>query len=77
MGWNNPDITRLADMGKAETDPAKRYKIYREFSEIFAVDGPFAPIAQETSQFAFRKNIHGWDNNPDYYGMDFSVLYIE
>jgi len=77
MGWNNPDITRLADKGKAETDPAKRYEIYRELSEIFAVDGPFAPIAQETSQFAFRENIQGWDNNPDYYGMDFSVIYVE
>lgn len=76
-GYENDEIDRLAELGLIEVDLEKRYEIYREISEIFAEDGPYAFIAQAVISRAFRKDIHGFDQNPSISEIDFSVLYRE
>ena len=56
-------------------DINKRYKLYRELSELYAKEAPVVFIGQEVTSMAFRSDIYGWDGNPDPYQGDFAVVY--
>ena len=34
-GYDDPDINRLLDEGRSETDPDKRIEIYKQINEVF------------------------------------------
>jgi peptide/nickel transport system substrate-binding protein len=38
-GINNPEINRIFDEGRSETDPAARAEIYKELPKVFAEEG--------------------------------------
>jgi peptide/nickel transport system substrate-binding protein len=70
-------LEELADEALKTTDLEKRYQLYREISEIMAEDGPVAFIGQQVLKIPMRKNLHGWDKNPDYYIYDWAKFYKE
>lgn len=76
-GWKNDKIEALADKAMTATVPEERYKLYRELSEEFAVDGPEAFIGQEIGLNVFSKNVSGFDGNPNAFEFDYAVLHRE
>jgi len=74
-GWKNDKIEKLADEAMVATDPEVRYKLYRELSEEFALDGPEAFIGQEIGLNVFSKDVMGFDGNPNAFAFDYAVLY--
>ena len=74
-GWKNDKIEELADQAMTATDPERRYELYRELSEEFAVDGPEAFIGQEIGLNVFAKDVFGFDGNPNAFEFDYAVLY--
>ena len=74
-GWENDRIEALADEGMTATDPDLRYKLYRDLSEEFFLDGPEAFIGQEIGLNVFSKDVFGFDGNPNAFEFDYAVLY--
>lgn len=73
--WDFSEVERLADEALKTSDTKKRYQLYRKISEIMADTGPVAFIGQQVLKMPFRKDVHGWDKNPDYYIYDWAKLY--
>ena len=46
-----------------------------KINRIFAENGPNAFIGQELGNFVCRKDIHGYDGNPNPSELDYAVLY--
>jgi len=74
-GYSNAEVDRLADLAVQESDTGKRFELLMKINRIFAKNGPNAFIAQELSNFVCRKDIHGFDGNPDSSLQDYAVLY--
>ena len=73
--WDYAELDKIADEAMVETDLQKRYEDYRKYSELFVLKGPWATIAQEIQNLAFRSDILGWNGNPDPYASDYATLY--
>ncbi len=70
-------LEELADEALKTTDLQKRYQLYREISDIMAEEGPVAFIGQQVLKIPMKKNLSGWDKNPDYYIYDWAKFYKE
>jgi peptide/nickel transport system substrate-binding protein len=57
--YENPDVTRLMDLGAAEGDEAKRLEYYKEVQQIVHDDAPYVPLFYPQGSFGVKKGVGG------------------
>jgi peptide/nickel transport system substrate-binding protein len=62
--YENPDLTRLLDLGKITLDTQKRNQVYLEALAILNKDVPLIPLFHLNRTMAFSKKISGLGFNP-------------
>jgi len=62
--YENPELTRLLDLGKITMDAQKRSQIYQEALAILNQDIPWIPLFHEVRTIACNKRIAGLGFNP-------------
>ncbi|NOY53035.1 MAG: ABC transporter substrate-binding protein [Deltaproteobacteria bacterium] len=62
--YKNPEIDRLLEAGRRETDPAKRKRIYGRVQEILARDLPYVSLWYYDNVAVFSKRLHGFVLDP-------------
>lgn len=60
-GYSNPRADRLLEEGRKTLDPQKRYKIYREFVELFHQEVPLLYYLISPNVFAYRSYLKGFE----------------
>ncbi|MCC6790138.1 MAG: ABC transporter substrate-binding protein, partial [Thermomicrobiales bacterium] len=63
--YTNPEVDRLIMDGLYETDPAKREAMSKQAQKIIVEEAPWALLFQINYVVAARKNIKGFNWNPD------------
>lgn len=66
-------ILDLIAQAKVETDPATRTDIFNQLQDFAQTDSAFAPFNVPAVQTAYRSNIQGYINHPQW-GFDLSLL---
>lgn len=61
--YENPEVDRLLDEGRQETDPEKRLAIYKEVQQIIAEDQPMVFIHHKDYLLGVSNAIEGFDIN--------------
>ena len=64
IGYSNPEVDRLVDQGRAETDQAKRAKLYHDAQNMVNDDAVYIMISEGTKVTAFRDWISNWHPHP-------------
>ncbi|HEX6863385.1 MAG TPA: ABC transporter substrate-binding protein [Thermoanaerobaculia bacterium] len=59
LGYANPELDAVLEMGAATLDLEKRARSYHRAQEILARDMPIAPLAEAVSVSAFSRNVRG------------------
>jgi peptide/nickel transport system substrate-binding protein len=59
IGYNNPKIDKLIELGRTELNPDKRQKIYHEFSKTLLEDSPIVYLSAGYGLTAMHKRIQG------------------
>jgi len=80
MHSNNPEVDRLFDLGRVETDTAKRQEIYTEIQKIIQDDAYFFPLLENKRIVVINSSIKGVEDAklvPIYTFEDMSKLYFE
>jgi peptide/nickel transport system substrate-binding protein len=67
QGYNNPQVDKLIQDARNETDTAKRRAIYFELMKI-AFEDPITLYLQPTAFNVMRTWVRGWYNNPSFFG---------
>ncbi|AJQ96485.1 ABC transporter substrate-binding protein [Gynuella sunshinyii] len=62
--YNNPQVTKLVEQGRLETDPAKREVIYMELQKIAKEEVNWVDLYYSPYRNVTRKNITGFYQNP-------------
>lgn len=62
INYSNPRVDKLLEQGRLELNPAKRMKIYHEFSRILLEDSPIVYLYEGYGLPAIHKRVHGIDN---------------
>ncbi len=57
---NNPELDKLLEEGRSESDPEKRNEIYREIVEIMDEECVVAPMYCKTQGYALSKDLKGF-----------------
>ena len=65
MNYVNPETSKLVEQAALEADPAKREVLYQQIVGIIQDDGPVAVFALGMQQYAARKEISGFVNEPN------------
>jgi len=60
----NPEVDRLLDLGRQETDLTKRHEIYIEAQRLIHEGIPIIYMSEGESYIAMRKNVRGFEINP-------------
>ncbi|HVE98237.1 MAG TPA: ABC transporter substrate-binding protein [Mycobacteriales bacterium] len=63
-GFDNPEIFKLLEDGRTETDLAKRTAIYQEVNRKIMEFLPGVPYAHTKPSLAFRKDVKGYVTSP-------------
>jgi ABC-type transport system substrate-binding protein len=58
----NPEIDRLSDEGRAETDPRARHSLYRRIEEILEKDAHLLPLFHDQVYAFVRPEVEGFDH---------------
>jgi peptide/nickel transport system substrate-binding protein len=70
MSYQNPELDKLIDAARFETDPKKYAATLQQFITIAYTDVPRIPVVQPVMDVAMQKNVHGftyWFHlQPDY-----------
>lgn len=75
--YSNPEVDKLIEEGRKETDSAKRKEIYAKAQEIEIKDAVFIPIRNGEQIAAINKNVKGFWMNPSGYLMINEVSILE
>ena len=69
--WNNEEASRLLDEGRAESDPAKRRKIYAEFQRVMAETVPTIMLFSADHVTVRSEAVKNFTQHPTgwYYGL--------
>ncbi|HXF82938.1 MAG TPA: ABC transporter substrate-binding protein [bacterium] len=67
QGYSNPQVDKLIQDARNETDPAKRRAIYFQLMRI-AYEDPITLYLQPTGFIVMRNWVRGWYNNPAFFG---------
>jgi peptide/nickel transport system substrate-binding protein len=65
--YSNPEVDKLIEEGRKETDPVKRKEIYAKAQEIEIKDAVFIPIRNGEQIAAINNNVKGFWMNPSGY----------
>jgi len=57
----NPEIDRLTDEGRAETDPRTRHSLYRKVEDLIAKDALLLPLFHDQVYAFARPEVEGFD----------------
>lgn len=57
--YKNPEVDKLLEQGKAETDPEKRKQIYLQAEQKIMADAAVLPMVDELSVWGFKANVSG------------------
>ena len=60
--FGNPEIDRLTDEGRAETDPRARHSLYRRIEEILAREALILPLFHDQVYAFSRPEVEGFDH---------------
>jgi len=63
--YENAEVDKLLDQAKAETDQAKREKLYWQVQDILWKEAPYIWLWHDDSDLAMRKNVKGVAARPD------------
>jgi oligopeptide transport system substrate-binding protein len=63
-GWSNAEYDRLIATARAETDAAKRLKLFHQAERILMDEVPLIPIYYYVDKNQVRANIRGFHRNP-------------
>lgn len=74
--YQNPEVDRLLEEGRATTDPARRKEIYDQVQEKLAQDCPEIPLTNIVWNAVRRKNVGGWIYTPITGGVYLKRLYL-
>lgn len=58
--YQNPDMDRLIESARFETDPKKYAELVREFTKLALADVPRMPLFQPNTDVAMQKNVTGY-----------------
>ena len=62
--FSDPEVDRLLNLGRQETDIAKRHDIYIEVQRLIHAGSPIIYMNEGESQIAMGKNVRGFEINP-------------
>jgi peptide/nickel transport system substrate-binding protein len=77
--YKNPDVDKLLEQARIETDQTKRDQLYSQAVEKIYTDSPEVWAIQTNERIAHRSSVKGYEYNLSYYkeGIDFSKIYKE
>lgn len=64
MGYSNPEVDKLLEQGRAESEQAKRKTIYDQAQELIAADAPMAFLYNMKQTDAVRNTVKGFYHLP-------------
>ena len=64
--YANPEVDRLLEAARAETDPARRAELYKEMQAIVHEDAPWAFIANWKQNAVAGANVKGFELQPSF-----------
>ena len=59
MNYENPQMDRLIEQARAESDPAARYRLYEEIQTMMVDDAPVVPVWQGTAWAVAKQDVRG------------------
>lgn len=62
IGYNNPNVDQLLELGRTELNPDKRQKIYHAFAKALLADSPIVYLSAGYGLSAIHKRIKGIDS---------------
>ena len=69
-----PELTKLVDQTKTETDPGKRQALFEKIDQDFkALNPPLIVFFQRTDPYAIRKGVSGYVGHPTWTTRWFNV----
>jgi peptide/nickel transport system substrate-binding protein len=74
--YSNPEVDKLIEEGRKETDPAKREDIYKKTQEMEIEDAVLIPFRVQENLAAVSKKVKGYWINPVGYSM-LNDIYLE
>ncbi len=77
QGYSNPQLDKLLDKGRRETDIQERANIYKQAQEIISTDAPMAFLYMNECTCAYLKHVKGYDTNPMVTTLSLRKAYIE
>ncbi|MCL1949303.1 MAG: glutathione ABC transporter substrate-binding protein [Turicibacter sp.] len=63
--YNNPEVDRLLELARAESDEARRLAYYHEIQEIIVHDAPWAFLYVGEAVIGMNANLRGFQPNPN------------
>jgi peptide/nickel transport system substrate-binding protein len=73
--YNNPEVDKMIEAARKETDDAKRLKLYEEVMQMEIDDAVYIPIRNYEHMAAHSKNVSGfWVNAANYLMIDDVVI---
>ncbi|NOY86681.1 MAG: hypothetical protein GXP52_05215, partial [Deltaproteobacteria bacterium] len=60
-GFSDPEVDRLLDGARSETDPTSRSRMYRKAERIILEKAPVIPVLDIATQVAFQGYVSGID----------------
>lgn len=75
QGYHNPQVDRWIEQAVAETNPAKRAKLYKKVHNVMQEDAMQIYTVHPTGLWAMRDTVKGFVDNPVYMGIYFYPMY--
>jgi peptide/nickel transport system substrate-binding protein len=66
FGYNNDEVNRLLDAGRAEADPQRRRAAYAKLQEVAVEDPGIIGVNWRAQAYAGRKSVSGFANMPGF-----------
>jgi peptide/nickel transport system substrate-binding protein len=64
--FSDPEVDKLIDAGRAETDPVKREAIYKQLQQVVYEDAPWGFIVNWEQNAVMTSNVHGFQLQPSF-----------
>jgi peptide/nickel transport system substrate-binding protein len=75
-GYSNPDVDKLVDKIKVETDPAKRKALVVEFQKIITQEAPLLPLVELESITLASTRVQNHSNDPNFLAASWGDLWL-
>jgi peptide/nickel transport system substrate-binding protein len=65
QGYSNPEVDRLLEAGRTETDPEVRKELYARAAELIVDDASYVYLYNPNVVQAWTEELHGYEARPD------------